>query len=132
MQFQRRSSQERSEILPEIWEPVDHLQGSLGPSGPETPKKAENSLPPESGKSLSKKSGESGKSLEKVPKDFSRLFPPGPDAPRDFFGLFGVFGCGGPRDPVNGQRAPNQRFQEFPSGPEEASRGRKSKDLASL
>ena len=36
------------------WEPVDHLQGSLGPSGPETPKKSEKRLPRESGKSLEK------------------------------------------------------------------------------
>ena len=27
------------------WEPVGHLQGSLGPSGPETPKKSEKNLP---------------------------------------------------------------------------------------
>ena len=73
------------------WEPVGHLQGSLRPSGPETPNKSEKSLPgpegraPESPEKVWKESRESGKSPEKVPK---RLF-------RDFFQTLGGPGAGG-------------------------------------
>ena len=69
--------------------------------------------PPESLEKVSKKSGESGKSLEKVPKDFfERLFPdsrgvPGPEAPGDFFQTFSGFRARRAREtPVNGQRVP--------------------------
>ena len=91
------------------------VQGSLGPSRPETPKKSETCLrglrPPESLEKVS-----SGKSLEKVPKrpfrDFFQTLSggPGPEPRRPFSDLFGVFGPGGPeRPPVNGQRVPKCR-----------------------
>ena len=104
------------------WEPVGHLQGSLGPSGPETPKKSEKSLPGlrprdppavwkksrkslESLEKVSKESGESGKSLEKVPKDFFETFPwlsggPGAGGSWAFSSdFFRVSGPEGQRDP---------------------------------
>ena len=105
------------------WEPVDHLQGSLGPSGPETPKKSEKSLPgppapgpPESLEKVSKKSGESGKSLEKVPKDFFETFSrlsggPGAGGPgRLFSDFFGVSGPEGPRDPCKWSTGSQNNF----------------------
>ena len=104
-----------------LWEPVDHLQGSLGPSGPETPKKSEKSLP-ESLEKVSKKSGESGKSLEKVPKDFFETFSrlsggPGAGGPgRLFSDFFGVSGLEGPRDPCKwstGSQCTLAHFQGF-------------------
>ena len=63
-----------------------HLHLS-GPPGPKPRKKPETVSPQESGKSL-EKSGESGKSLEKVPKDFSRLFPPPGRTRRETFSDF--------------------------------------------
>ena len=93
---------------PKDWDPVDHLQGSLGPSGPETPTKSEKSLP---GLRPRGPPRESGKSLEKVFRDlfetFSRLsrlfrdfFPDSP-APGDFFQTFsGSLGPGGPERPL--------------------------------
>ena len=110
----------REKLFTLHWEPVDHLQGSLGPSGPETPKKSEKKspgasgpgTPRESGKSL-EKSGESGKSLEKVPKDFFETFSrlsggPGAGGPgRLFSDFFGVSRARRAREtPVNGQRVP--------------------------
>ena len=73
-------------LCPKNWEPVDHLQRSLGPSGPETPKKTEKSLPgpPAPGPS---------ESLEKVLKKsfgtFSRLFSDSPDFFETFSRLSG-------------------------------------------
>ena len=75
-----------------VWGTVDHLQGSLGPSGGETPKKSEKSLP----------GPEAAESLEKVSKNyfwdlfqtFSRLFPYSWGLPprRFFSDFFGVSG----------------------------------------
>ena len=75
----------------QFWEPVDHLQGPLGPSGPETPKKSEKvsgASGPRTPESLEKVSkSQTGKGLEKVPKDFFETFfpdsrgAPGPEAP---------------------------------------------------
>ena len=87
------------------WEPVDHLQGSLGPSEPKTPKKSEKkslgASSPRTPESLEKVS--SGKSLKKVPKDFfetfSRLSGGGSRGwrPRETcFRLCWGFGPGGP------------------------------------
>ena len=81
---------------------VDHSQGSLGPSGPETPKEFGKSLPgplalgpPECLEKVSKKSR---KSVEKVSKrsrkTFSRLFP------ETSFRFFRGFGPGGPERPL--------------------------------
>ena len=60
------------------WEPVDHLQGSLAPSGPETAKKSEKSLPgppaPGPVESLEKVSKESLRILSGLFPDLSRLF----------------------------------------------------------
>ena len=90
------------------WEPVGRLQGSLGPSGPETPEKSEKSLlgPPAPGppKSL-EKSRKSPESLEKSRKGPERLFRDffqtlGGSGPRRLFSDFsGVSGEEGPRDP---------------------------------
>ena len=89
--------------VPESWEPVGHLQGLSGPPGPKPRKnlkKVSRGLrprgPPESLEKVSKKSRESGKSLEKVSRvwkksrkgpenTFSRLLPdsrgtPGPNS----------------------------------------------------
>ena len=54
-------------VLCSGWEPVGHLQGSLGPSWPETPKKSEKSLPgsPAPGPP---------ESLEKVPEKVRRVW----------------------------------------------------------
>ena len=82
----------------------------------ETPKKSEKSLPgpeapgpPESLEKVWKKSGESEKGLEKVPKDFFETFSrlsggPGAGGPGRLFSDF--FGLSGPETPVNGQRVP--------------------------
>ena len=92
-------------------EPSDELQESLGPSGPEIPKKSQKCLlghPAPGSQKVWKKSRKSPKSLEKVSKmsvrdffeTFSRLFgTPGPEAPGDFFSDFlGISGPEGPRD----------------------------------
>ena len=102
-----------------IWEPVDHLQGSLGPSGPETLKKSE-SLPGPEPPRVWKKSRKSlsgpFRDFFQTRQTFSRLFPdsrgvPGPEARETFFRLFRGFGPGGPERPlkmVNG--LPTQYF----------------------
>ena len=115
------------------WEPVDHLQGSLGPSGPERPpKKSEKSLPgpPAPGPPrVWKKARKSLESLEKVSKRSRKTFS------RDFFqdfrgvrgrrpretffsDFFGVSQARRAREtPVNGQRVPNPaepRHEVFP------------------
>ena len=90
------------------WEPADHLQGSLGPSALETPKKSVSwrlrpREPPRVWKSLEKVL-RVWKSLEKVPKrlfeTFSRLlWGSGPEASGDFFQtFFGGFEPGGARE----------------------------------
>ena len=73
-----------------LCEPSHELQESLGPSGPEIPKKSEKCLPgpPALGpQKVRKKSRKSPKSLEKVSfETFARLFgTPGPEAPGDIF-----------------------------------------------
>ena len=92
---------------PQFGNPLAMEQRSLGPSGPETQKKSEKSLPgpeapgpPESLEKVSKKSFGS----------FSRLFSDSPDFFETFFRLFRGFGPGGPERPLfHGQRAPNNR-----------------------
>ena len=86
-------------------------RGLSGPPGPKPQKSLKKSLPgppapgpPKSLEKVSKKSGESGKSLEKVPKDFfetfSRLSGKRASGPgRLFSDFFGVSGPEGPRDP---------------------------------
>ena len=94
------------------WEPVGHLQGSLGLSGPKpwkSLKKVSWGLRPQDPPRVWKKSRKSPESLEKVSKrsrkTFSRLFPecrgvPGLEAPGDFFSdFFRVSGPESPRDP---------------------------------
>ena len=44
-QLQLLNSTPNLNSTPKFWEPLDHLQGSLGPSAPETPKKSEKNLP---------------------------------------------------------------------------------------
>ena len=93
----------------QCWEPVDHLQGSLGPSGLETPKKSEKRLPasgpgpPESLEKVSKKSF----------RDLSRLFPDSRDFFETFFQTLGGF---------RGRRPQETFFRLFwgfkPGGPE--------------
>ena len=63
------------------WEPVGHLQGSLGPSWPETPRKSEKSLlgplapdPRESGKKSRKSLSGSFRDFFQTLQTFSRLF----------------------------------------------------------
>ena len=83
----------------EACEPPDELQESLGPSGPEIPKKSEKSLlgfgfgVPKSLEKVSKKSEKSGKSLENVCsglfRDLSQTF--GDPGPGDFFQTFWGF-----------------------------------------
>ena len=91
-----------ADFSPSIWEPIGHLQGSLGPSAPETPKKSEKKSPGASGPGTPR---ESGKSLEKVPKDFFETFSrlsggPGAGGPGRLFSDFlGVSGPEGMRDP---------------------------------
>ena len=88
-----RPSKSSGDPPPESWEPLDHLERSLGPSGRETPKKSEQSLP----ESLEKFSKNSGKKSRKGPeKTFSRLSPesrgtPGPEGLGDFFQTFSGF-----------------------------------------
>ena len=100
------------------WEPVDYLQGSLGSSGPEPPKKSEKKkplgvwgprTPQESGKSLEKVFRNLFETFSRLSQTFSRLFPdsrgvPRPEAPGDFFRLFSGFRAQRDREtPVNGQ-----------------------------
>ena len=86
-------------VILSFWDPVEHLQGCLGPSGPETPKKSEKSLlgppalgPPESLKSETKVFADS--------RDFFQTLGGGSRAPEDsdFFGVSG--GPGGPEKPL--------------------------------
>ena len=92
--------------------PLTIYRGLSGPPGPKprkSPKKVCRGLwprdPPESLEKVSKKSGESGKSLEKVPRDFFETFSrlsggPGAGGPgRLFSDFFRVSGLEGPRDP---------------------------------
>ena len=97
---------------PKYWEPVGHLQGSLGPSEPETPKMSEKSLqgPPAPGPPrVWKKSrkGLFGTFWRHFPdsRDFFETFSrlsggPGAGGPERLFSdFFGVSGPEGPRDP---------------------------------
>ena len=84
-------------------EPVGHLQGSLGPSGPETPKKSEKNSekgllaprPLESGRSLKKAFSGPFRDFFQTLETFSRLFPDPrgarPEALGDFFQIFSGF-----------------------------------------
>ena len=109
-----------TQMSPERWEPARPLQRSLGPSGPEIPKKSRKCLPgpPAPGpQKVSKKSrGQSGKSPESlrkvsgecfwtVPGTFWRLkCLPGPEAPGDILVyFFGISGPEGPRDLCKGR-----------------------------
>ena len=99
---------ERKEIIKKIQfihqvvsEPSRELQESLGPSGPEIPKKSGKSLPgpPALGsRKVSKKSEKSGKSLENVCSGLFRDFSGrrGQRPQETFSRLFGDFGPGGP------------------------------------
>ena len=99
-------------------EPSRELQESLGPSGPEIPKKSEKSLPgpPALG------SQKVWKKSRKVPnrhcrdffqtfRTFSRLFrAPGPEAPKDLFPDFlGISGPEGPRDSCSSREGSQQK-----------------------
>ena len=93
------------------WEPVGHLQGSLGPSGPRNPEKVKSLKQVSRGlrqggpPRVWKKSGKSLESLEKVPKRLFRYFfqtlggPRGRRPQETFSDFFGVSGPEGPRDP---------------------------------
>ena len=102
-----------------IWEPVGHLQGSLRPSGPETPKKSEKKSPGASGPRTPrvwKRSRKSPESLEIVSKRSRETLGgvPGPEAPGDFLQTFSGFRAQRAREtPVNGQRVPNARLGDL-------------------
>ena len=101
----RKSAKNYETILPLSWEPVDHLQGSLGPSGPEIRKKSEKvsrglrpGTPRESGKSPRKSLGKSLEGPERLFRDFFQTL--GGSRPREtFFQTFPGFGPGGPERP---------------------------------
>ena len=83
-----------------LWEPVGHLQGSLGPSRPQTPTKSEKSLP---GPPAPGPPRESGTSLEKV----GRVWKKSRKGPERLFPDFvGVSGPEGPRDPCKWPTGP--------------------------
>ena len=91
------------------WEPVGHLQGSLGPSRPERPEKVWKKSPGASGPSPPRESGKSLEGLEKVSKVpkrhfwelFQTLGGPWGLRPRETFSrLFRGFGPGGPERPL--------------------------------
>ena len=108
-------------------EPSDELQESLGPSGPEIPKKSEKKSPgaygtgvPKSLEKVSKKSRtdifETFSRLVGLFRDFfqtfSRLFgTPAPEAPGDFFQTFwGISGPEGPRDSCSSSEGSQSMF----------------------
>ena len=113
-----------------VWEPARPLQGSLGPSGPEMPKKSRKCLsgpPAWDPERVSKKSGRSPKTLsrhfpetlQRLPRLFPRLFGdsfglPGRRPGRHFRDFFGFSGPPGLRDPCKGQ-AGSQLLVSFES-----------------
>ena len=105
-------------------EPSDELQESLGPSGPEIPKKSEKSLPGPPAPGSQKVWKKSRKSPEQT---LSRLFPDFSGLFRDFFQTFWDPGAGGP----------GRLFSDFlgisgPEGARDSCSSRESSQLLSL
>ena len=94
-------------LLPQVWESVDLLQGSLGPSGPELEKESENEFRGLSAPGPKKSKTESKKSQDRFffnyfdsfSTPFSTFWAPGPLGPGRAL-IFGLF------FPTLGQKAP--------------------------
>ena len=98
------------------WEPARPFQRSLGPFGPEMPKRSRKCLPgppaPESRKVSKKSREQSGKSPESLRRVSKESFQTVPETFwRHFRDLFGISGPKGPRDLCKGRAGSQFLYQ---------------------
>ena len=105
------------------WEPARPLQRSLGPSGPEIPKKSRKCLPGPPAPGPQKVSKQSKNTLQTLSGDSPETSR---TAPETFLRLFGASGAGGPE----------RHFRDFfgisgPEGARDLCKGRAGSQIAS-